>query len=83
MADYPYFKISTWLYVEDDLDTETVDFEIIPEEGLIISRDKTPECSKNPDKFPEVPEIELVFSMASARQLRDFLNHALSLDCDA
>lgn len=48
MADYPYFKISTWLHVEDGLDAETVDFEIIPEEGLRISRDKTPACNKKP-----------------------------------
>ncbi|MDD4995829.1 MAG: hypothetical protein PHW53_05205 [Patescibacteria group bacterium] len=83
MKEYPYFKISTFLNVEDGLDAEPVDFEIIPEEGLRISRDKTPACNKSPDKFPEVPEIELAFSLVSARQLRDFLNHALPADCEA
>lgn len=79
MTDLPYEKISTYLFVEDDLDSSTLDFEMT-DDGLTISREKTIACSKNPEQFPEIEGFELEFSIKSAIRLRNFLNHALPAD---
>ena len=77
MKDLPYFKTSIFLHVDDDLDSESVDFEITNDDCFTISRQDTPACNTNPEKFIEISGFSVDFSINEAIRLRDFLNHAL------
>ena len=76
MKELTYNKISFELDVDDNLDSEPVEFEISSDEGFKISRNITNACMTNPDEYPEIPGFSVEFTMGDAIRLRDFLNFA-------
>ena len=68
---FPYHKASVFLHGTDD--AEPVNFEILDDVELVITRHDTPACTISPDDLCEIRGFEVILSIESAMRLRDFL----------
>ena len=75
-----YYKISMFLSADDHKDAEVIKFEIVSGQEFTISREYTPACKVDPETYPEVNGFDVMLSIKSAIELRDFLIFALPVD---